>query len=140
MLLALLAFLNLQSVYFNGNFTEVMVLFLGRGQDWKIRYKMSELIITATIVRQAPSRRLSGIKFINSSRCIFCYGNERLSVLIYNFEGGEIAVGDERRCEIAFLTGNAIADSILAGDRFELALANEVVARGRVAEVLCRPT
>jgi len=101
---------------------------------------MSELIIKATVVRQAPSKSLHRIKITNSARCIFRYGNERLSVLIYDIEGGEAKVGEEKRCEIAFLTGDAISESISSGDSFELALANEVVAKGCVTEILCRPT
>lgn len=101
---------------------------------------MSELIIKAMVVRLAPSKNLHRIKITNSARCIFRYGNERLSVLIYDIEGGEAKVGEEKRCEIAFLTGDTISDAISTGDNFELALANEVIAKGYVTEVLCRPT
>jgi len=100
---------------------------------------MSELIIKAMIVRQAPSKSLRRIKITDSARCIFHYGNERLSVLIYDIDGGEAKVNKEALCEIAFMTGDAIATTISEGDQFELALANEVIAKGSVTEVLSRP-
>lgn len=99
---------------------------------------MSKLIINAVIVRCTPSERLRTIKFVNSSRCIFCYKNERLSVLIYNIDDGEVNIGEKKRCEIAFLTGDTISESISVGERFELTLADEVVATGCITGVLKR--
>jgi hypothetical protein len=97
---------------------------------------MSELTIKVNITRQQPSEDLAGIRVIDSSRCIFCYQQERLSVLLYNIEGGEAMIGESSECEITFLTGESIANVIANGDKFKLAIANEVIAEGEVTEVL----
>ncbi len=99
---------------------------------------MNKLTIKALVKRRKPSKDLWRIKLIDSSRCIFEYKHEKLSVLVYDIQDGEIKVGEQKYCEITFLTGDEISDIIAAGEDFKLTLVNEIIADGKVVEILSR--
>ena len=99
---------------------------------------MSDLIINV-IVTRLDVPKLEMMKLGNTARCTFCYGNERLSIVLYDIEGDVINIGEDKICKLAFLTGDSIVNTISTDDEFDLALANDLIAKGKVIEVLSRP-
>lgn len=97
---------------------------------------MKKLTIRATITRESLLGNLERIRIIDSSRCLFFYDNKNLSVLIYDIQGGEAKVGKKASCEIDFLNGSVLSSLLSKGDAFKLVLANKVIAKGTVEDII----